>query len=398
MLGYYVPMFIRALLLFAMMAPSAFAQNGTDRGGGDPVAAEVFSIARGVAKKITAWGPDGTKEISAEQIKKVQDLVNCAYAEKETTCLLVVSSERVYRFPEKLPSVDAIEVTLINVANHKPPMIEVGRIRWKELDGDPLTKEMMVLHELFGAAGILANGTRIDDQFYLSYELKNKTLESWAKYKEHFTNTLLKLYDLNKGTLHLDVSHLATFGATIELTDTYKKIIHPEYFEKKKKKQEDLQRDSYNQLVDMVQQSCRNTFSNTSFIGKNMQAAADYYKDEGNKVIQAYSAEIKNSDPAWSNWSIGILNEYIAEYMKIVGLFQLDTANGEVVHAYLLENCPNPYTGALDQLAVCEIAAMKTGIQTHANINSEIHEKELTLVLEKMMEKINTTAGPADAH
>jgi len=388
-------MLSRVLLLLLMLTPPAFAQNGDDRGGGDPSGAEVYSIARGVSAKLEAWVNDGTIKLSQEQVKKIKDLTRCAFSEKPTTCLFVNPLDRVYRYPEKAPSPEAEEETLINIAKHQPPEIDVGIVRWKLLEGDPLTKEMMVLHELIGAAGIIQNGERLDEQFYISYQLKNKNLEAWAKYKDQFNGAILKIYNFNMGALHLDVSHMATFAETFELTDTYKKIMHPENYIKGKKKIHDYQIDAYNEFVEMVQEGFRTTFAGPAFVGKNMQAGSDYYKDEANKVIHDYSKSIEYSDPAWKNWSISILNEYIAGYIKILGVFAQDTANGEIIKAYLLSNCPDPYTGAPDKLTACELEAMKTGLQENANKTAVIHQQELGIVLEATMGKVTTTINPA---
>ena len=354
--------FSLSTLIALFIGSAAYAQNGTDRGGGDPIAAEVFSVARGVAKKLSVWSKDGTIQLTDEQVKKVQDLVNCPYSEKVTlnACLWVVSAEKVYRFPEKAPSLDAIEVTMVNITKHTPPMIEVSRSLWPALEGKPLDKEMMVLHELIGASGITNNGIRIDDQFFKSYELKNKTLEAWAQYKDRFSNALLKLYNINMGALHLDVTHLKTFAETLEITspDMFQKIAHPENYEKRKKDQDEVQRLAYNQYSELVYKGCHQ-----SFVGKNMQTASDYYKDTGNAAIQDYGKSIVNEDLLWHNWSIALLNEYIADYQMELNVFQKDLDGGNFVENYLIEKCPNPYTGDMAVLTTCSMEAMKTGIQ-----------------------------------
>jgi len=394
-----VKKFFLPSILFTLLISSvpAFAQNGNDRGGGDPVAAEVFSVARGVAKKLSLWSKDGTIQLTSDQVKKIQDLVNCPYSEKPTldSCLWVVSAEKVYRFPEKAPSLDAIEVFLVNMAKHTPPMIEVSRTLWPTLEGKPLDKEMMVLHELIGASGITNNGIRIDDQFFKSYELKNKTLEAWAQYKERFSIELFKLYYINMGALHLDVTHLKTFAETLELSspEMFQKIAHPENYASKKKERENIQEHAYDQFVGIVQKACRNSPDQVSFIGENMQTGNDYYKKTADASIQTYTQSISNEDVLWHNWSIDLINEYQANYLVEVDAFNKQ-ADRNFSYNYLLANCPNPATGDMAILTTCIMTAMKTGLQEAADTLSKDRQEDLTLRFEKIMEKAHTTISP----
>lgn len=189
-----VPGTICLLLTLTWSPPSRAQGNGGDRGGGGEYAAEVLNIARGIAKKLRIWVKDGTLKtsqkqpaLSESQIRDIEKIVDLDSKDR-SNLLEVYSYQRVYRYPEFLPdTAKASEVTLANIYKKKPtdhPRIEVGELRWDALKGKALEKELLTLHELLGAAGILKKGERIDAAFLVSYEFKLKNLKDWENYKE----------------------------------------------------------------------------------------------------------------------------------------------------------------------------------------------------------------------
>ena len=301
------------LLIFELMLPgSAHAQAG-DRGGGDEIAAEVFHLTREVAKKIQTWVQDHTLQLSPEQVSKILAIVDLKDDNKDTvktkTALLeVIRFEHVYKHPES-PEPD--ETTLINIYNHSPPRIEVGSVRWEQLKGKPIEKEMMVLHELLGAAGIIKANQRIDDQFKISYELKLKNLSQWMQFKEELKFKIFPISLLTKRAIEPDLSHFKTEADLLENLPQYKKLQHPEmYIKGSKKKVEDFRLQQYNEIREWVHISSAPLAANTN--RHNHQNDIDLLQ-QANQLDQW----LTQWPTEWSNWALTIVQPYLKSTVQI---------------------------------------------------------------------------------
>lgn len=308
----------RFLFISLTLSFSAYAgneTNGGSRGGGDVYSAEVFSIARGIGKKLRAWTASGILELTDAQLAQVEAIVDLSPTPNPSAPLLeVYSFDRVYKHPELLPSRAADETALINIYDHKPPRIEVGRILWDGLRGRGIEKEMIILHELLGAAGILKNGRRVDDQFEISYGLKLRSFADWEEFRDEARTTIMILFSVSKIQMKRDRGVFVQAAEQIRKLPQYDRVMNLAGYGKKGKRKirKLLYQDGLETSI-WINSSISLLNSSGNLLSERITSLQYQRIEDWNKISKRYP-------DAWSSWANEILNRYVLTYTTVVGL------------------------------------------------------------------------------
>jgi len=349
-------LFYRIIILSLLLSLNVYASsggNGGSRGGGDSYSAEVFSIARGIAKKLRAWTDSGILKLTDDQVRKVEAIVDLS-PNPSRSLLEVYSFERVYKHPELLPSRAADETTLINVYAQTPPRIEVGRFRWDGLKGRGIEKEMLVLHELLGAAGLLKNGRRIDDQFKLSYELKLKTLEKWENFREATRMNAMILFSLSKLQLNRDRSAFKQLAEQLRSLPQYDKAMHPQHYTKGKRRMERLQDEAVSEIFLWMGGSI-GALSSSRFV----------FSEKVSDLVFQRIGELSTSSKQYPlDWSIlvnKILTKYLVTYNNVTKLQNQYYERSAVIER-MNKFCEDVSRESVEENLSCIIDFLSTGL------------------------------------
>ena len=359
--------------------------NAGDRGGGDPYAAEIYHLSTGIGKKLRTWTTAGILKLTENQLANIEKLVGLNRLSRvQRGTLTVYSFDHVYRYPELLPSPEADEVTLVNVYRHHPPRIEVGRVRWDALKGENIEKEMMVLHELIGAAGILKHGRRLDDHFFISYELKLKSQREWIDFKEQLKSDLIAIHSFNNHELSFTSSEkFKFFGQAIESSPDYDLVLNPP---SQKERME-----SYHRVQNWVKKSFK------GFLGEE----ADPLTSADQAKLQSFADDLSKlallSHPTWNSWAQTIYDSYSRKFglLKIRHFFQTTKINGGSAWLYDLQlACDN--AGDLDVILKCYVRKLQDGMTMVTRVGLDDSNGELDRELYNILDQIALKVSPDD--
>lgn len=375
----------RSIIISLALSFNVYASsggNGGSRGGGDTYSAEVFSIARGIAKKIRVWTDSGILKLADDQIRKVEAIVDLSPTPSRSL-LEVYSFDRVYKHPERLPSRAADETALINIYAHTPPRIEVGRILWDGLKGHGIEKEMIVLHELLGAAGLLKNGRRIDDQFKISYELKLRSLEDWETFRDEVRTNAMTIFSLSKLQIHRDRSSFEMLGEQARFLPQLRKVMRPEVFVKGLKKQKELQLEAAREIFIWITK-------NAEFLTRRSDLLTQEISDRVNKTYSDYPYP-----EAWSAWAQGVLRQYLKSYNSVMD-FQDQYNEVPRVLQRIHEKCGDIPEVPLNQTVVCSVIFLGAGLSEDIDSVEKKWESALDAAMAATLDDFTSPITPDD--